>query len=149
MILSGLLMYGSSQKNKLVGHAFFAALVIYLLATSSTSTMFFMLNIATILVVSMVLRTINCHVLKGAAILVYSVLIDILSFYLFPQWIFATSLSAYITAGLLFNLRSAIPALVLGFAVQLFIVKHFVLRYKNNKVQIGQRQALVFKKEII
>lgn len=127
-------MYGSAQKNKYIGYTFFAVLFIYLLATSQ-SLIFFAVNITVVLILSLALRRINCHALSGTAILIYSVIIDIVSFYFFPMFPIHVSLGTYIWSGLLFNFRSAVPAIVLGVAVQAVVVVNLVITKIQDKSQ--------------
>lgn len=127
-------MYGSAQKNKYISYTFFAVLFIYLLATSQ-SLLFFAINISVILLLSLALRRINCHALSGTAILIYSVIIDIVCFYFFPAFPINVSLGAYIWSGLLFNFRSVVPALALGLAVQAIVIANFAITKMQNKSQ--------------
>ncbi|MCL2255451.1 MAG: hypothetical protein FWC11_01155 [Firmicutes bacterium] len=133
MILSGLLMYGAAQKKKLVSFSFLAILFVYLIVASQNWA-FFAVNISLIFALSLVLRKINCHLLKSASILVYSILIDIISFYLFTMFPINVSLGTYVWAGILFNLRSAIPAIALGLSVNVVVVVDWFLSRKRMAV---------------
>jgi len=132
MIFSGILMYGAAQKNRAIGLAFFAVLFVYLLQ-GSLSPVFFAVNIAVIFLWSALLRRINCHTLSGASILVYSVIIDVICFCFLPLFPPNASLGAYIMAGLVFNLRSAVPAIALGFAVNVWAVLRTVFKNKTSR----------------
>ena len=121
MILSGLLMYGTAQRKRIIGYGFMAVLAIYLFV-GSLSLPFFVVNIATIFILSQLLKRVKLQVIKSTSILIYSVIIDIICFFVFPQFTIASSLGAYILAGLAFNLRSAIPAIVVGLAVSVVMV---------------------------
>jgi len=131
MILSGLLMYGASQRKKIIGFGLLAVLAIYLFATSM-SLAFFAINMTVIFVLTTLLKRLNCHAISGAAILFYSVTIDIVCFYFMPLFPISVSLGTYITAGLAFNLRSAIPAIALGSLVQMFMVARFFITRRQN-----------------
>ena len=131
MIFSGLLMYGATQRNKIIGLGLFAVLCVYLFVGSMSLT-FFAVNIAIIFILSAILKKINCHALSGASILIYSVVIDIVCFYFFPVFPINVSLGAYILAGLLFNLRSAIPAIALGLMVQVIVTVQKKLAKKQQ-----------------
>ena len=109
-------MFGAAQKNRWIGFAFLAVLFAYLLAESLSLT-FFAVNMTVIILLSMVLKRLNCQALNGGAILFYSVIIDIVCFYFFPIFPIDISLGAYILAGLAFNLRAALPAIGLGFTL--------------------------------
>ena len=123
MILSGLLMYGASQRRRVIGYGFMAVLAVYLFATS-LSLAFFAVNIATIFILSQLLKRVKLQVVKGTSILIYSVIIDIICFFIFPQFTIASSLEAYVLAGLAFNLRSAIPAIVVSAVISVaFLIK--------------------------
>jgi len=131
MILSGLLMYGASQRKRIIGFGLLAVLAVYLFATS-LSLVFFAINMIVIFILTTLLKKLNCHAISGAAILFYSVIIDIVCFYFFPVFPISVSLGTYITAGLLFNIRAAIPAIALGVAVQVIMTAmYFVSRKKN------------------
>jgi len=138
MLLSGLLLYGASQKNRKIAFGFFAVLFLYLLS-DSRSIPFFLVNISVIFGIAFILGRLNCHALSGMAILMYSVVIDIVSFYFFPLFPITVSLPTYILAGLLFNIRSALPAMILGMIVQIVITVHF---FKNLKTQKTQKAAV-------
>ena len=142
MILSGLLFFGCCQKNKRVALPAFAALYFYLLFTS-LSLPFFFLNIGVIFVMTSLLKLANHQLLAGASILVYSVIIDIICFYLFPLFATGNSLLAYITAGLLFNIRSAMPAVAAALAVSAgsAIIK-YVKKRKSNGIIIVKNLRL-------
>jgi len=144
MGFSGLLMYGAAQKNRFIGLSFFAALCIYLYS-GSQSLSFFAVNITVILLLSLVLRRVNSQILSGASILVYSVIIDIVCFYFFPIFPVNAPLGAYIASGLMFNLRSALPAVILGFAVQILIIARFAVlsRQKVTAKKISRNTCLL------
>ena len=131
MSISGLLMLGAAQKKRAVGLCCFAALFVYLLL-GSQSLVFFAVNISVIFFLSAALRRINFQLFSGAAILMYSAVIDIVCFYLFPFFPTNASLGAYVTAGLLFNLRSAVPAIILGAALSVLPLFRFALRKKQR-----------------
>ena len=114
-------MLGGAQKNRIIRFACLITLFVYLLV-DSRSIVFFAANITVIILLTAVLKKFNIQVLSGAAILVYSVIIDIICFYAFPLFTIGGSLSTYIFAGLLFNLRSALPAIGLGLVLNLFAV---------------------------
>ena len=91
-------MYGAAQRNKIVGYGFFAVLFIYVLA-GSLSLAFFAVNITVIFLLSTLLKKINCHIVSGASILIYSVIIDIICFYFIPLFPINVTLGTYIIAG--------------------------------------------------
>ena len=131
MILSGLLMYGASQRKRIIGFGLLTVLAIYLFATS-LSLEFFAINMIVIFILTTLLKKLNCHAISGAAVLFYSVIIDIVCFYFMPLFPINVSLATYIMAGLAFNLRSAIPAIALGGMVQVFMVARFFITRRQN-----------------
>jgi len=145
MIFSGLLMYGAAQKNRFLSIAFFVALFIYLIV-GSLNVAFFAINITVIFLLSQILRKANVQLLSSGSILIYSVIIDIISFYFFPQWVINASLSTYIISGLMFNIRSAIPALALGaFITVLQVVEKLdkVRFRKSQKFSLTQKHLVL------
>ena len=142
MIISGLLLYGAAQKNRVIGWAFFLVLFAYLL-TGSRSVAFFAVNIAVVLLLSAALKRINCQALSGASILIYSVIIDVICFYFFPLFPPSGSLGAYVLAGLIFNLRSAIPAIIVGIAMSvLAVVRHTIESRRKSRALPGKLLTL-------
>ncbi|MCL2556759.1 MAG: hypothetical protein FWE03_07090 [Firmicutes bacterium] len=127
--MSGLLLFGASQKNRAIRIVFLTVLFITMLIASQ-NTAFFIVNIAAIFILTTLLRKFNFQLLNGAAILVYSVIIDILSFYLFPLFPIHVPLGTYILSGLMFNFSSAVPSLVFGGVITLLQVLIKVIEYK-------------------
>jgi len=130
MIFSGLLMYGASQKKRVIGWTFFIVLFIYLFSLSQ-SAMFFAINMFAIFFVTAGLKKINCQALSGAAILLYSVVIDIICYFFVPVFSINVPLMTYIMNGILFNIRSGMPAIVLGMMMQVFVIAKYLIRKKG------------------
>lgn len=133
MPISGFLMYGTAQKNKLIRFGTLAILAIYLLVTSSAVTIpFLFINLGVIYFVSLVLKKFNNQIVSSAAILIYSVIIDVFCFFAFPVTI---SLPVYIGAGLLFNLKSAMPVFAFASIMNLAIsIKKNLPKYASKPI---------------
>ena len=127
-------MYGAAQKNRTIGYAFFAALFIYLVSTSQMMA-FFAVNITVIFLLSLALRHANFQLFSGASILIYSVIIDIISFYMFALFPINVKLGQYVMAGIMFNLRSAIPAVALSAIVQAALVVRYFVRRRTKSAR--------------
>ena len=117
MIMSGFLLFGASQKNRVICIAFLIITFFYLYVTSLLNVFFFV-NIAVILLLSLALRRLGVQIVSGASILIYSVIIDIICFYFFPLFPINVSLYSYIWSGIIFNMRAALPVVIFAFLLQ-------------------------------
>ena len=142
MILSGLLMFGSAQRHRIIRFIFLSVLFVYLFMNSLSLT-FFSINISVIFLLSFVLKKINCHALSGASILIYSVIIDIVSFYFFPLFPINISLMTYIMSGLMFNFTSALPAIILGISMNIILILRSITVHKKQNLQKTSKQFLI------
>ena len=115
MPLSGLMMYGASQKNKFIMFPSIFILTLHLYLSSAFS-IFFLINLSVILIVCIALGKTNIQMLSGCAILVYSIMIDIIFFFIFPVGV---GIGEYIIAGIIFNLRAVLLPIIISVAVTL------------------------------
>lgn len=110
-MLNSILMLGSCyNKNKKVSNVFTILMILNLVLVQINfmSIKFLMINLAIMMIISLGAKCIkNRHannVVSILSIALWSILIDIISFYLFPLYSGAT-LIHYVSMGLLFNIK--------------------------------------------
>ncbi|MDR0461825.1 MAG: hypothetical protein LBG88_00620 [Christensenellaceae bacterium] len=140
MPISGFLMYGVAQKNKFIGYGALAILAVYLFCTSTANTIpFLFLNLGVIYFVSLALKRFNNQIVRSVSILIYSVIIDIICYFAFPVFTVNVSFSAYIWAGLLFNMKSALPVFAFASVMNTAVYLKRYYGYKESYLGIVQR----------
>lgn len=121
-MINGLLMFLSAYtNNKLLKRITFALFVIYILFKQDFEYMVFSLINLIILVfvplgISLIKKKISHSILSILSILIYSILIDIICYFMFKPDV---NIIWYIWQGILFNLKSTIMSILL-FAVIVF-----------------------------
>lgn len=137
-MLHSILLLGSCyNKHKKISMLFTIALIINLLIVQlgHVKISFLLCNIAILTLVSLLNKRINNHSLKfissSFSILIWSVTIDIVCYYMFPLFNSNLNLFSYIMNGILFNLKyGMINAMIL---VTLNAIE-FGFKYIKNKI---------------
>lgn len=113
MLNSVFLMFSQYEKNRKVSNIFKIIWVLYAVAVSffNFNPTFFIINLSAFLLLTEInyfmskLGQKTNIVLSIFSILIYSFIVDIICYFVFPAWAQNVSLIGYITNGLLFNLK--------------------------------------------
>ena len=144
MLNSLILMFSQYDKNRKVSTVFKIVWALYAIAASffNFNLLFSAINISVFLLItgdiyyiSKVYPKINA-ILSVCSILIYSLFIDIICYYILPSWAEGQSLIQYITNGFLFNykyvfLNAAVFALIV-------LCSKLFKRYKIRKFENQQ-----------
>lgn len=144
MLNSLILMFSQYDKNRKVSTIFKILWVLYAIAASffNFNLLFSAINISVFLFmtgaihyISKIYHKINA-ILSVCSILIYSLFIDIICYYILPSWAEGQSLIQYITNGFLFNykyvfLNAAVFALIV-------LCSKLFKRYKIRKFEDQQ-----------
>ncbi|MBQ6860286.1 MAG: hypothetical protein IJO08_01405 [Clostridia bacterium] len=135
-MINSLFMLGSSyNKSKIMSNIFMVAWVAYMLVGSNLSLgiTFPVVNAIAFLVVTFCINRIKNRcwntVLSIFSILVWSVVIDTICFYMYPAFTGSLSVFQYIYQGLLFNARYVISNVIAVVAINAII-------FISNKIKI-------------
>lgn len=144
MLNSLILMFSQYDKNRKVSTVFKILWVLYAIAASffNFNLLFSAINISVFLLITGVIHYISKiypkinAILSVCSILIYSLFIDIICYYILPSWAEGQSLIQYITNGFLFNykyvfLNAAVFALIV-------LCSKLFKRYKIRKFENQQ-----------
>ena len=145
-MLSSLLMFGSSyKKSKILSIICYIAMLITLfIGQVGQVTWFFLLvNFSIFAIIPIIIRKVKNEYLNAiysvCAIIIWSMIIDIICYYMFPQFVGGATLFTYIGRGILFNARYIVIntfALLVINAIEMVykMIKGFNKEIKTNKV---------------
>lgn len=109
-MINSLFMLGSSyNKNKIVSCIFFIAWIVYMLIGSDLSLglTFPIINAIVFIIISISINLVKNRklntILSVFSILIWSIVIDIICFFLYPMMVGEQSIFSYIFQGILFN----------------------------------------------
>lgn len=134
--MSYLLLYlGSLRQRKTIKMIIMCLLCIYVLFNSAqTNLMFDLINISFILVIQIFLGLFKNHneLICLSSIFIYSIGIDVVCYYMFPDFVFGQSLIQYVYNGILFNFSG----LLIQIIVCTLISFSLILRRKEYEGKI-------------
>ena len=142
-MLNSLLMLGSSyNKNKKVSYLFMMVWAIYMAMNQKMLSLgFSLINVFVFWGVTIAIHLVKNKklntVLSVFSILIWSIVIDIICYYLYPLYSHHLSIFGYIWQGILFNYRYVlvnIVAVIIIYGLDCFIDKAMVLCKEKNKI---------------
>lgn len=143
-MINSLLMLGSTaRKNKKVNIIFAITWISYMLinANLKTGLNFVIVNIITFAVIfglgQLIKGKYSNAFISISSVLIWSVLIDIICYFMFPQFVVGQNIITYVWNGILFNYKHIFTnALVLGIVNGVeFSVKKIIKNIKIGKVE--------------
>ena len=141
MINSLFMLGGSYNKNRKISILFLTAWILYMLINYdfSLGLAFPLINAIVLLTVTISINLISNKkvntIMSIFSILIWSIIIDIVCFYMFPMMSAGQSLINYILQGILFNYKYIFVNIVAICGINLIILlkKNIVKRFSKNK----------------
>ncbi|MGD9901450.1 MAG: hypothetical protein AB7S44_02805 [Spirochaetales bacterium] len=137
-MFNGLLLFAASLRSKKVFYIFaLSAWAVFMLINYNYSMGigFAILNFEVVFLITYLIRKFNRGnlVLAVLSVLVYSIFIDIICFFMFPTFTFGVDLFTYVYNGIIFNYKPIILNIIAGviFALTKTVIKG-VERKKQN-----------------
>lgn len=141
MINSLFMLGGSYNKDRKISILFVTAWILYMLINYdfSLGLAFPLINAIVLLTVTIVINLISNKkvntIMSIFSILIWSIIIDIICFYMFPMMSAGQSLINYILQGILFNYKYIFVNIVAICGINLIILlkKNIIKRFSKNK----------------
>ena len=142
-MLSALLLCGSSyNKYKRFSFVCYIVLIVNLLVTqlNSVSNLFLVINLALFAIIPLLINCIKNKYLKAVfsvlSIIIWSILIDIICYYMFPKFVFGMTIPMYLYRGIVFNAKYVFYNVLLVGAISLFEKLYDKILVKNTEVVV-------------
>lgn len=139
-MINSLFMLGSSyNKDKKISKIFMGAWILYMIIGNkfAMGNMFVYINAGIFLILSLVINSIKSRkintILSIFSILIWSIIIDVICYYMYPMMSMGQNLLTYVGQGILFNYKyifSNVIAVCLINAV-IWIIENIEVKIKN------------------
>ena len=107
---------------------------------NSVSNLFLVINLAHFAIIPLLINCIKNKYLKAVfsvlSIIIWSILIDIICYYMFPKFVFGMTLSVYVYRGIVFNAKYIFYNVLLVRAITLFekVSEKVLAKHKSEVV---------------
>ena len=140
MVNSLFMLGGAYNKNRKISIAFICGWIIYMIVNYDFSLgyLFPLINALVCLLVSISInlikdKTLNT-ILSVSSILIWSIVIDIICFFMYPTMILGQDIFSYIFQGILFNYKYIISNIIVVCVINgIVALKNIIISNFNNK----------------
>lgn len=139
-MLNSILLLGSCyNKYKKASMVFTIALILnaFIVQFDHVKLLFFLYNIIVMLLISLINKKIKNNTIKlvssSCSILIWSVLVDIACYYMFPLFNFNMNLLSYIMNGIMFNMKYVAFNGIILIGISVIDYSINTIRIKNSK----------------
>lgn len=140
MINSLFMLGGAYNKNRKISMAFICGWVIYMITNYNFSLgyMFPIINILVFLLISISINLIKDRIINTifsiSSILIWSIVIDAICFFMYPTMIGGKDIFSYIFQGILFNYKYIISNIIVICAINVIVMlKNLIINNLKNK----------------